>query len=52
MSEFKYMISMLCAMVMIAWFTIAFICTVEFNYLILAFCALIYGEIINLKYKK
>lgn len=52
MSEFKYVISMLCTMVMIVCFTIIFICTVEFDYLILAFCALIYGEIIYLEYKK
>lgn len=52
MSEFKYIISMLCVMVMIVCFTILFICTVEFEYLILAFCALIYGEIIDLKHKK
>lgn len=52
MSEFRYMISILFAMVMIAWFAIAFICTADFTYVILAFCALIYGEIIDLKYKK
>lgn len=52
MSELRYLISIYVAMVLIAWFAIAFICTVEFDYLILAFCALIYGEIIDLKYKK
>jgi hypothetical protein len=51
MSEFKYMFSISVVMVVLVCYTIAYFYTNEFNYLIVAFCALIYGEIIDIKHK-
>lgn len=52
MSELRYLLTMICILLIIPCMIIAYFYTFDTDYLILAFCGFMYGDIIDIRYKK